>query len=94
MWRTPDLRERFIFDRELFATPGTPEAKALVSTIRKLIAEPLPGADDYEALLPSIGAAWVREVRGSRLWVYYGFRDDPPEVTFYSLSRVPPIALE
>jgi hypothetical protein len=83
-----------MFDRGLFAAPGTPEAKALVAAMRSLTADQLPGADDYQALLPSIGATWVREVKGSRLWVYYGFSDEPPEVTLYSLSRVPPIALE
>jgi hypothetical protein len=44
--------------------------------LNELAADELPGADDFEALLPfRAGVAWVRRVPGEHLWLLYRFDD-------------------
>ena len=48
----------------------------------------LPSSEDFEAPMPPVGKAWVRQVPGTALWLWYTFTDDT--VTLRALTTAPP----
>jgi hypothetical protein len=52
----------------------------------------LPGAQDFEALIPPVGVAWVRQVAGVRLWVYFRFNDH--EIEALALMDTEPVRVD
>jgi hypothetical protein len=82
--------------------PGTEQARAVASTVRELAEAPeLPLPDDVEAPLPPresdlvernegrrLMTAFVRRVRGHRLWVWYLPRAE--QVALVLVTSLPP----
>jgi hypothetical protein len=58
-------------------------------TVLVLANNPLPGALDYEALVPPTGRAWVRRVANENLWIW--FRFDDSALTLLTLTASPPV---
>jgi hypothetical protein len=81
---TPLFRER----RKKYVTSAR-EAKALAATIAAIAeAERLPGFLDERAMMPPTRSAFVRQVAGYSLWLWYDATD--AEIRLLTLSRVPP----
>jgi hypothetical protein len=72
--------------------PRTAPAAALAATLARLMTGDLPKPQDFEALAPVIGTAWVRRVPGHDLWIF--FRFDAVEVTVVSLTTRSPVRVE
>lgn len=72
---------------KLGVVAGSPAYRAVSATMRRLAADDLPGAGDFETSF-SPGKAHVRRVAGQNLWLLYRFderfvfvmtaRDQPP----------------
>jgi hypothetical protein len=67
------------------------ERRAIRDELQRLTADPLPGAEDYEALLspPAVGAAMARQVLGFELWILYVL--DGPHVSLRELAARRPV---
>jgi hypothetical protein len=63
-----------------------------VEELRRIETEPLPGLEDFEALLnpPAVGTGMARKVQGYELWVLY--RLDEPNVSLRELTARAPVA--
>jgi hypothetical protein len=87
---------------DLGISPGSPQARAVGAVVRELAtAHELPMSGDVEAILPAKTAAlveqaegrrlltaFVRHVKGRRLWVWYRPRD--ARVDLVALTGVSP----
>lgn len=91
MARVIELADRFRSRlRSLGVKPGSPESKAIGSTVSALGSDAtLPGPADVLAFTPPVGTALVRRVRGLNLWVWY--HAEPDRVVVWSLHRNPPV---
>lgn len=68
---------------------GTTTAKKIGRTCTSLMeTNVLPSSEDFEAPMPPVGKAWVRQVPGTALWLWYTFTDDT--VTLRALTTAPP----
>ena len=92
MQRVPRLTEGFIRRRRALGLTSGASATALARTVGALARGPLPGAADFETLVPPVRRYWVRRVSGFNLWVFYTFSDD--NVTLRTLSNSPPVPLD
>jgi hypothetical protein len=86
------LTELFFWTRQRLVAPRKLPAAVLAATLGRLMTGPLPGPQDFEALAPVFGVAWVRRVAGLDLWVF--FRFDEIEVTVLSVTSRPPVRVE
>jgi hypothetical protein len=85
------LSERFQASRRALIVPRTLLAATLGATLARLVAGPLPGPLDFEALMPPVGVALVRRMPGS-LWLFYRF--DDREVEALALTNVEPVQVD
>jgi hypothetical protein len=73
----------------LGARSGTTTGRKVAATIRALEhARTLPDADDVEALIPPVLRAYIRQVQGTSLWIWYTATDEA--VTLRALTVGPP----
>jgi hypothetical protein len=71
-----------------------PAVRARAELRRLETDNPLPGPEDFEALLspPAIGVAWARKVSSATLWVLY--RLDSDVVSLQQLATRPPTPVD
>jgi hypothetical protein len=71
------------------AIPGTRLGAAVGRTVNVLSANPLPGPQDFQALIPPTDRAWVRRVPNENVWIW--FRFDDGSLLLVTLTNHPPV---
>lgn len=95
MRRVLRLSELFHRSRTELVKPRTPRAQAVSATLGRLMgADVLPGPLDVQGLIPQpqVGVAWVRQVVGVRLWIFFRFDED--EVEVLAMTAVEPALID
>lgn len=82
---------RFARRRSALAA-GEQARRAVAQCVRELEQGPLPGPQDYEAMMPPASVFWVRRVPDRNLWIWFSY--DDVRVYLVHLGDKPPVPLE
>lgn len=91
MPRIASLSPRFCARRRDLEITGE-TGKAVAKCIGALTRDPLPTAQDAEALMPPVSRYWFRRVQDYNLWIWFSF--DDARVYIVSLTARPPVPID
>jgi hypothetical protein len=89
------LKRAFRPSLDRLGVTADPATRAAVGKLLgRLTSEPLPGAEDFEALLYPVGIAWVRQVPVPERSLWVVFRFDEHEVAVLVVVDREPVSVE